>query len=130
MHACVCARMCACGFSWIRAHRVEKCVRDTGDDFYDQCCKIYTISSGWIGLKILDKKKSYDCCAIRFVCVSKDPPSFFLFFFLAVSCFFFFANRILLRVGWVRGGIRKQVHVHSRNLRNWKEREVKRFRGR
>lgn len=39
--ACVCARMCACGFSWIRAHRVEKCVRDTGDDFYDQCCKIY-----------------------------------------------------------------------------------------
>lgn len=89
MHACVCARMCACGFSWIRAHRVEKCVRDTGDDFYDQCCKIYTISSGWIGLKILDKKKSYDCCAIRFVCVSKDPPSFFLFFFWRCRASFF-----------------------------------------
>ena len=49
VRACgVCTRMYACGFSWIRAHRVEKCVRDnTGDDFYDQCRKIY-IHSLWM----------------------------------------------------------------------------------
>lgn len=63
------------------------------------------ISSGWIDLKILDKKKSHDCCAIRFVCVSKDPASFSLFFSGGVALLFlFFANRILLRVGCVRGG--------------------------
>lgn len=89
MHACVCARMCACGFSWIRAHRVEKCVRDTGDDFYDQCCKIYTISSGWIGLKILDKKKA--TIVVRFVSFAfrRILRVFFFFFFWRCRASFF-----------------------------------------
>lgn len=96
LRVCACVRVCACGFSWIRAHRVEKRVRDTGDDFYDQCSKIYTISSGWICFQDFWNKKV--TIVVRF-----DPfrRIFFFFFFLFLRCrvvFFFFSLSPLSRI--------------------------------